>query len=174
VDLESRKIDLRLAPSETEGMAPPAPRGGRKGQAFEDDGFGDEGGKPRRGNSRGGSSRGGAGAKGGGNSGGKPAVRSFDQEAAPRKVADDAANPYKGKAKRGGNDVAEPASATAPSITLLPQFDVDAKPKGRAKSTAPANRGKTGTAANSAGNPAANSASKSPAAKSGGKPRKKR
>ncbi|WBS05089.1 ribonuclease R [Pseudoduganella sp. SL102] len=53
VDLESRKIDLRLAPSETEGMAPPPPRGGRKGQAFDDDGFGDEGGKPRRGNSRG-------------------------------------------------------------------------------------------------------------------------
>ncbi len=169
VDLEMRKIDLRLAPSETEGMAAPAtPRGGRKGQAFEDDGFGDEGGKPRRGNTRGGPSRNGAGGKGGGGGGGKGAGRAFAQDSAPRKVADEAVSPYKGKAKRGGNDdVAEPAAAApAPSISLLPQFDFEAKPKGRAKSTAPAKGGKTQAAAGADAKPAA--------AGAGGKTRKKR
>jgi ribonuclease R len=155
VDLESRKIDLRLAPSETESLAPPPPRGGRKGAAFDDDGFADDV-KPRRGGARGATARDGAGrgpaapareempapgkGKGRGRGRAKPAV-TFEEEPAPARKA-------------------PAAPAAPPSITLLPQIEFEPKGKAR-KTTAPAKRGKTQTAAKSA-------------AKAAGKPRKKR
>ncbi|QGZ42291.1 ribonuclease R [Pseudoduganella flava] len=148
VDLESRKIDLRLAPSETDAIAPP--RGKRAYESFESDEFGADDAKPRRGRSGGG--RGGAG-KGGA------------RGAAPG--GNEGATSRKGAARR---DEPAPRSGPAPSISLLPQVEYE-KPKSRTKAAAPAKRADKKTTAKTAAKSAAKAPAKSPAA---GKAKKKR
>ncbi len=108
VDLESRKIDLRLAESELAGMPPAPPRGKKAHAPYEDEEAGsDVKGAPRR------SGRGGKGGRGGD----KGSGGAYNGDAGR-------------KASRNGAAPPPAPNKAGPSIALLPASEFDApKPK---------------------------------------------